>query len=960
MSENLTRRIEALLPLVSKPTRYLGNEFHVRQRDAEPNAVEWCLIHPEVYEIGMSHWGLRILYDILNNHAGSRAERAYAPWFDMEARMRAAGVPLFSLETKRALRDFDVVGFTLQYELTYTNLLNCLDLGGIPLRSGDRGPDDPLVAAGGPCASNPEPLAEFIDFFLIGDAEEAVIELTETIRRLRGRPRGEILAELAQIPGVYVPGLYKPEFTADGRLAGVNPVGPSVPQRVQRRFVRDLETAHWPEIPIVPLQGIVQDRLSVEVLRGCTHGCRFCQAGYFYRPVRERSAARVLELADKGIRASGWSEVGLVSLSTADHTQVRQIAELLNTRFRQERVGISLPSLRADSFSLDLAQLVGETKKSGFTFAPEAGTERLRRVLNKNISDAGILEAANAAYSRGWRLIKLYFMVGLPTERREDIEAIPPLVDEIRRIGRRHGPSCAVNVSVGAFVPKSHTPFQWEAFEETGILREKIDYLAQRIRSRWTRVKRHHVEASHLEAVFSMGDRRLGAVLEAAFRAGARFDGWTEHFDYGLWMRCFEEQGLDPGIFTRARGVDEALPWDAVDIGVDRSWLAAERKRAAGAGMSEAADEAADGGEDGLLPDCRFGMCQGCGIEGMPHDIRLAPVLTDEAFKQLKQALAAQAPRMQAAGITWPVRLVFEKRGLSRFLSHLETTAVLGRAFRAARVPVAYTQGHKPHPKLSFGPPLPVGVDGAAEMIDAELHEPWSDNLAARLNEVLPAGIRILRGRSLPAVPGLRRTSLQAAAVRAEYRLDLAGLPREMRERIGGKLREFGAADAMVVERSAWNPDSGREWDAESVEGGGQESGPEPDRGQRSERARDGGQRSKRARDGGQERRGDRHAGAVRTVDLKQAIASLEALYKPASAAGAQEDAGLTPATEAQDAAGLPPAELRLELHLVHASGQTANPRIVLEKLFGLSPEEQALVGVIRMRLMQEDGTEPG
>jgi len=932
---SLLNDLETILPLVSKPTRYLGNEFHVARKPAGRDTVQWCLILPEVYEIGMSHWGLKILYEILNRRPDSLAERCYSPWFDMEAQMRRHGIPLFSLESKKPVREFDFVGFSLQYELTYTNLLACLDLAGVPLRAEDRRDHDPLVIAGGPCTSNPEPLSDFCDLFLIGDGEEAVPEITRVYQGVRGRPRAEVLRVLSKVPGVYVPLMYEACYGEDGRLLGTRPRYDDVPARVQRQFIKELEDAPWPELPLVPLQGIVQDRLSVEVLRGCTQGCRFCQAGYLYRPVRERSAGKVLEIADRGIRQSGWDEVGLVSLSTADHTQLEPLADLLNARFGSDRVSISLPSLRADSFGVGIADKVRETRKTGFTFAPEAGSERLRLAMNKIIRDEEFFAAARVAYERGWRLIKMYFMVGLPTETQEDVEGIVRFVDTVRRIGREYGPSCSVNASVGPFVPKSHTPFQWDAFEDTESLKEKLRFLRRTVTTRWSRLKWHEVESSHLEAIFSLGDRRLGRVIEGAFRAGSRFNGWTEHLDYALWMRTLQEVGLDPATFTRARAFDEPLPWDHIEIGVLKKWLVRERKKT---------DRQEFEIGKSLVADCRHGDCTACGIPGLPYDTKLAPKLEEPQFRELMARAEQDAPRRQESGITWTVRFCYEKRGLIRFLSHLETGGVLARAFRMARVPLAHSQGHNPHPRLSFGPPLPVGFEGAAECFDAELLCPWNESIAAELNAVLPEGLRIRSTWPLHKLAGPKRPSLSAQAARARYAIDLAGLPAPRLESVRDTLTAFEAMETAVVSRVCWTPGSSREvtdWESVSVvsqsseDVQGQALAPEQAGvGAGAPQRADAGARSRRAR--------QRAASALpetatedgapeiaRPVDLKQAIIR-----------SAIDDAG----------------SLDLELYLQHPSSQVANPRVVLEKLFQLSPPEQARVLVVRTALLDVAG----
>ncbi len=791
--DSLSAGIEALLPLVTQPGRYLGTEIGILRRPWSADRVRWLLILPDVYEIGMSHQGLRILYDILNRRDDALAERAFAPWIDMEARMRERGLPLFSLESRHPAREFDVIGFSLQYELLATNILNLLDLSGIPLHSSERGEGDPLIAAGGPGTGNPEPLADFIDFFLVGDGEDMVGTLTATLQATRGRSRRDRLLALARLPGVYVPRFYEP-ILEGGRQAGVR-AREDVPLPVRRTYVRDLEAAPYPLRPIVPLIEAVQDRLTLEIQRGCTQGCRFCQAGSFYRPVRERSPARLADLIAAGLPATGWSEVSLSSLSSADYSQIAPLARALTDVLAHRRVGLSFSSLRVDTFSVELAELVARVRKTGFTFAPEAGTQRLRDVINKRVSDADLLASVEAAYARSWRNVKLYFMVGLPTETDEDLDGIAALAERIREIGRRHGAGSRVTVSVGGFVPKAHTPFQWEAFAGREALHEKIARLRASVHTRFSPLKWHDPDVSTIEAVLSRGDRRTGAAIEAAWRSGGRFDGWGDHFDLARWEEALRATGIDPTLATGALDPDQGLPWDHIDLGVEPGFPRAERDRAL---------------RGATTADCRDGRCHGCGLPcGSAR--ALAPELDAAAWDRLRAELAAalgdtvrgpgNAPRGKGGATPVPTgpprgedlvirrRILFAKTGRLRFISHLEIGRLLTRILRMAGWPLAFSAGHNPLPRIAYGPPLPLGVEGERELFDIRLTEPWNDDLLGAANRCAPEGLAFLASAEIPA----GSPSLAAAAVTAEHRVtvpaDLAA--RAHRE---GRIDAFAAA----------------------------------------------------------------------------------------------------------------------------------------------------------------------
>ncbi|MHB1006804.1 MAG: TIGR03960 family B12-binding radical SAM protein [Chloroflexota bacterium] len=584
-------KLDAILSRVTKPARYAGGEWNSVRKDWRQVKARLALAYPDVYEVGMSNFGLSILYDTVNSHPDFLAERVYAPWVDMEAELRAEQLPLFSLESRRPLCDFDVVGFSLAYELTYTNILNMLELGGVPVLAAERGDADPLIVAGGTGAYNPEPLSDFVDIFVLGDGEEALPELLEAVARLSARGEGErprfdrraCLCAVASLPGVYVPSLYHVEYAADGTLAGVVPSVPEAPAVVERRLVRQLPPSTVR--PVVPSLNTVHDRAALEVMRGCPRGCRFCQAGHTYRPVRMRSREEIVEAAAQMIACTGYEEMSLLSLSTGDYPKVDELVRELAVRHPD--VNLSLPSLRIDSFSVELAAAV-HRRKTSLTFAPEAGTQRLRDVINKQVTEADLLRATEAAYGAGWSTVKLYFMIGLPTETMEDVRGIARLARETLDVGRRiAGRRAQLHVSVSTFVPKPHTPFQWCAQDDRATLAVKQAELRAGI-GRAINLAWHDPEVSLLEAALARGDRRMGAVILRARQLGARFDAWTEHFHYGLWQQAASEVGVDLAFFgRRQRSLDEVLPWQHVRGGANPDYLRHQYERALSVAAAE-------------------------------------------------------------------------------------------------------------------------------------------------------------------------------------------------------------------------------------------------------------------------------------------------------------------------------------------------------------------------------------
>ena len=835
---SLRAAYETILPLVEQPARYTGGERGTTVKDSRQVRLRFALAFPEVYEIAQSHLGLQILYNLLNSRPDIQAERAYAPWVDMEARLRQSGLPLASLDTCSPLSEFNILGFSLQYELTYTNLLLMLDLGGVPLFSRERDATHPLVIAGGPCAFHPEPTAEFIDAFLLGDGEEAVFDICDAYLAWDKKDRLDLLHALSRIPGVYVPAFFAVDYTADGTLQAMRPLKPDQAV-VHKRIVRDLNSIPQLTRQVVPNVNIVHDRIAVEVMRGCVRGCRFCQAGYIYRPLRERDPLALQQQIEKLVAHSGYEEVSLLSLSTGDYSCVNPLLREVMNRFAGLKVSVSLPSTRVDALSPHILEEIRRVRKTGFTLAPEAGSQRLRDVIQKEYKEEELLEAARLLFGLGWRSVKLYFMLGLPSETEEDLLGIVDLCRKVSAVGKHR---CQVTASVSTFVPKPHTPFQWAAQLSLAETEERQQLLRRELRRYGIQFKWHDARLSFLEGVFARGDRRLSGALLTAYQLGCRFDGWTDKFRLDLWQRAFAEHGIDPDFHLRRRLLDEPLPWDHLDSGVSKKWLQRDLAKAFAAT---------------LTPDCSVERCSYCGAcdfktvrnvtyhlsgaKGAEHrgtqvDSWARTLLPEHSTWgtrqwQLMQEKRAQkvpspesrvpsqhsaldtqhltlnalhptpytlhpAPRPHASGNAeeWlagdpntiavskgeqkaavvRVRVTYSKLDTARFVGAKEVATLFTRAIRRARLPVAYSQGYHPLPRLSFGPALPLGVESEEEFLDIELSEPLTPRkVRDRLGAEFPHGFGIHHAEAID----LRAPSIDANIQSLCYKVGLNVIP---------------------------------------------------------------------------------------------------------------------------------------------------------------------------------------
>ncbi len=730
----------SILKSVSKPGRYAGGEYGEVLKDKTQVKARFAFCFPDTYEIGMSNLGVRLLYGALNRHPDIWCERVYDPWVDMQEEMRAHNLPLTALESGDPLSDFDFVAFTLQYEMSYTNVLNMLELAKLPLRTLDRAEDDPLIIGGGPCAYNPEPIADFFDLFNIGEGEDmlpSIVRLYIKMKEDGSYTRAAFLHEAAKtIPGVYVPSLYNVSYKSNGTIEAYTPIYDDIPKQVTKQIIGDLDRVYFPEQVVMPYIETVHDRIMLEVYRGCIRGCRFCQAGMIYRPVREKSPEVLNAQARKLFDTTGYEEISLSSLSISDYTELEPLCDKLLSWTDDNMVSLSLPSLRVDSFSKDLMKRIESVRSSSLTFAPEAGTQRLRDVINKNVREEDVLRAVQVAFDAKKNAVKLYFMNGLPTETYEDLDGIAALADRVAEAyyqnpNRNRSRQVQVTVSVSCFIPKPFTPFQWEAQDTMEMLAEKQAYLKTKITNRHVRYQHHDAKVSRIEAVLARGDRRLGNALELACREGFKFDAWDEYFDYDKWLDVLTRTGIDPAFYAnRAFGEDEVLPWDIIDCGVSKEFFLRERKKAY---------------EAATTPNCRE-MCSACGANRLGGKRAVCPGCQQNTQSEpIALPTPEVLPDWKKLEVPKTIRILFRKVGDLQYISHLDLQRTMARVLVRAKIPMWYTQGFNPHAKVIFGLPLSVGTESECEFIDLRIDRDITPaEVKSRLNRELTREMQIL------------------------------------------------------------------------------------------------------------------------------------------------------------------------------------------------------------------------
>ncbi len=775
-------KLEQILLQVQKPAQYIGGELNSVMKDKTRVDCRLAFCFPDKYEVGMSHLGMKILYSLYNQRENWWCERVFAPDADMEALLRKEDEPLYALESLDPIKDFDFILFTLQYEMSYTGVLNMLDLAGVPVLAKERTGLWPIVAAGGPCACNPEPLADFVDLFILGEGEEVNLEITDLYMQAKkeGWDKQRYLKEAAKIGGVYVPSLYDVSYNADGTIHAVTPNCPEAPAKVTKRIIADLDKVFFPEKFVVPFINIVHDRSMLELQRGCLRGCRFCQAGFIYRPLREKHYDTLNHDAHCLCDTSGYEELSLTSLSTSDYLEIEPLLDDLLSWTPQQRVSLSLPSLRVDNFSKELMEKVSRIKKSGLTFAAEAGTQRLRDVINKNVTEEEVLSTCKTAFEGGYTSVKLYFMMGLPTETMEDIEGIANLAQKVVDLyyslpTRPKGRSVSVSISCACFVPKPFTPFQFEGQDTMELLREKQKHLLASVKSKKISVSYHDADVSFIEAILAKGDRRMGPVILSAWKKGSKLDGWYEYFDPQRWYDAMAECGLDPAFYAnRHRDYDEVMPWDHLDFSVSKEFLIRENKIAR---------------QSATTPQCRE-RCSACGancltgggrcpanVDTITSDRPLAPI--EPVDRGPDPATLLEQPQK--------MRLFFTKLDRAKYISHLDMNRCMSRAMRRADLPVWYTGGFNPHMYLTFPLPLSLGCESSYECVDLKMVQAVDpQEVVGRLNPCLPPDIQVFRA----AAPQMDQKEIAWA----DYEMQLAG-----GEDFAEKLEEYLNQPAIMV-----------------------------------------------------------------------------------------------------------------------------------------------------------------